>query len=341
MSDLISVIVPAYNVEKYIRYCLNSLKNQSYSNIEVIMVDDGSKDSTGVICDEFAAKYVNFQVIHKSNEGLGFARNTGIQHAHGKYITFVDSDDWIDENLLQTLYDGISMHSVDMCKSGFDRVNDAGQTISSRIYETKIYDGKLAKDDLFPRMIGSSPVAHDSIEMCVCGAIYKLEIIQKYSIKFLSERVLISEDLVFNMDYLQHSNGASTIAYSGYMYRLNNNSLTTSYRKDRFEACRYFYLEMKNRLESYGYNEETLLRLNRAFFIYLRMCISQERKNISGLPSKKSINNIHSICSDIVVRTAIENYPIKKIGFEQAFFLRLILNNMSLVLYILAFIGIV
>ena len=84
MNDLISVIVPVYNVEKYLRQCLTSLVNQTYKNIEVVMVDDGSKDSSGLICDEYAINYQNFSVVHKKNAGLGMARNTGLDNIKGK-----------------------------------------------------------------------------------------------------------------------------------------------------------------------------------------------------------------------------------------------------------------
>ena len=89
---LISVIVPVYNVERYLRECLDSLINQTYNDLEVIMVDDGSKDSSGKICDEYSEKYDNFKVIHKENAGLGMARNTGFEYIKGGYVTFVDSN---------------------------------------------------------------------------------------------------------------------------------------------------------------------------------------------------------------------------------------------------------
>lgn len=100
MSALISIIVPVYNVEKYLRHCLDSLLKQTYKNIEVIMIDDGSKDSSGQICDEYANKHENFCVIHKKNAGLGMARNTGLEYVHGEYITFLDSDDYLESAAL-------------------------------------------------------------------------------------------------------------------------------------------------------------------------------------------------------------------------------------------------
>ena len=211
MSALVSVIVPVYNVEKYLRQCLDSLLEQTYKNIEVVMVDDGSKDSSGKICDEYAKKYENFYAVHKENAGLGMARNTGFEHINGEYVTFLDSDDYLENDCIEILYNTLLKQQVDMCKGGFKRVIDSGEVVSKREYQNELFKGDCAKMELLPRMIGSSPSRHDSVEMCVCGAIYKTSLIKKYNLQFPSERELISEDLVFNIDYMQHAPSACCI----------------------------------------------------------------------------------------------------------------------------------
>ena len=241
---LISVIVPIYNVERYLRQCLDSLINQTYNELEVIMVDDGSKDSSGKICDEYSEKYDNFKVVHKENAGLGMARNTGFEHIKGEYVTFVDSDDYLEPDCIATLYNELRNKDVDMCKGGFKRVIDSGKIVSNRIYDNELFQGEKAKKEMLPRMIGSSPTKHDSIEMCVWGALYNTKPIFEHNLRFPSERELISEDLVFNIDYMQYANGACTIDKAGYNYRVNLGSLSTSYRKDRFEASKHFYLSL-------------------------------------------------------------------------------------------------
>ena len=97
MDDLISVIVPIYNVEKYLKQCIDSIINQTYKKLEIILVDDESPDECGIICDEYQKKDSRVRVIHKKNGGVSSARNVGIDIATGKWITFIDSDDWIDE----------------------------------------------------------------------------------------------------------------------------------------------------------------------------------------------------------------------------------------------------
>lgn len=321
---LISVIVPVYNVEKYLRECLDSILNQTYKELEIIVVDDGSTDNSGKICDEYEKNFNNIKVIHKKNEGLGFARNTGMANIHGEYVTFIDSDDYVDSDYIENLYKNIIIQKTDICKSGFQRVDDKKNILDRRKYDLYTYEGKEVKDIFLPRMIGSLPDKKDSIEMCVCGVLYKTSYIMDYDIKFPSERVLISEDLIFNIDYMQHVNNASTIDYVGYNYRYNPSSLTKKYRKDRFEASKFFYTEVKKKMVSLGYDESIMLRLSRMFFIYIRMALSQETYKISNKNYISNIKNIYKICNDELVTDTIKNYPIKKLGIKQKIFIYLI-----------------
>ncbi len=338
-DKLISVIVPVYNGEKYLRECLDSVLEQTYKKIEVVMVDDGSVDSSGIICDEYADRYDNFMVIHKRNAGLGMARNTGMGYITGDHVFFLDSDDRIKPTFIEILYKNLREKRVDMCKGGSYRFTDQGDIVSIRKYENEIFDGNKAKKELMPRMIGSLPSHHDSIEMSVWGAIYNAKIIKKYGLKFPSERELISEDLMFNMDYLQYADGACTISEVGYGYRMNTGSLTTRYRPDRFEACRHLYLKVKERISRSEYGQETILRIHKMFFIYLKMCMSQEDKKISGKSIKEGIKSIKKICDDAVVRQSIHEYPVKELEIKQRVFLMMIEFRMSAVLYFMVTLG--
>lgn len=112
--DKISIIVPVYNVSKYIRKCLDTIINQTYTNLEIILIDDGSTDDSGNICDEYAKRDKRIKVIHKENEGLSIARNTGIKNATGKYIGFIDSDDWIDLDMYNRLYNNLKNENAEI-----------------------------------------------------------------------------------------------------------------------------------------------------------------------------------------------------------------------------------
>lgn len=129
LNSLISVIVPVYKVEKYINRCVESIINQSYTNLEIILIDDGSPDSCGQICDQYAEKDSRIKVVHQDNSGLSGARNTGIDMAQGEYIGFVDSDDYIHPRMYELLYEGIKRHKAELVICGFKYVVSEGYDI--------------------------------------------------------------------------------------------------------------------------------------------------------------------------------------------------------------------
>ena len=136
-KDLISVIIPVYNIEIYIKRCVNSIINQTYKNLEIILVDDGSTDNSGKICDDYEKKDARIKVIHKENGGLSDARNCGIEKSNGKYITTVDGDDFVTEKYVETLYNLIIENSADISSiNRFDFLeNDAnGKCIKVEYY---------------------------------------------------------------------------------------------------------------------------------------------------------------------------------------------------------------
>lgn len=332
IKDLITVIVPVYNVEKYLVQCVNSIVNQTYKKIEIILVDDGSKDKSGQLCDDLSAKYSQIKTIHKKNAGLGMARNSGLEIATGEYIAFVDSDDWIAPQALQNLYTNMIKWNSDYCKGGFEKVNDKGNVLFKYNDNFHVFEGISAKKDLLPRLIGSAPDKHDSINMSVWGCLFKNKIISENKLRFPSERKLMSEDIVFDIDYMQHVNKACIISDSDYRYRQNDTSLSTSYRKDKFTATKRLYEYLLTKMKVLGYGDEAILRVDRNLFINLSGCIFQEHNKSLGEAHQK----INIICNDSEIRNVIKKYPRKKMEFRQRFFLSLIMRKKVYLLYLLA-----
>lgn len=128
-KDLISVIVPVYNVEKYLDKCIRSIKNQTYKNLEIILVDDGSKDTSGLICKKYADEDPRIQVIHQDNKGLSAARNTGIHHASGRLIIFIDSDDYIHTRMIEILYNNLIEEEADISICDFNKLSESEDCI--------------------------------------------------------------------------------------------------------------------------------------------------------------------------------------------------------------------
>ena len=332
---MISVIVPVYNVEKYINQCVDSLLVQTYKNFEVILVDDGSTDSSGIICDNYAKNNPNIRVIHKENQGLGLARNTGLQYALGEYVTFIDSDDYADKHLLEDLYSGIIEKDVDVCIGGFKKITDSGNILYEEKYDIQYYSENMKTNSAFIKMLGSLPNKHDSIRMSVWNVLYKLSIIKDNNIQFPSERELISEDLIFDFYYYQYVKRFKLLNNSNYYYRANPTSLTMSYRKDRLEKTIIFYKHLSNLMKESNYSKEAFLRLKKLIFIYIRMCIKQEKTNISNLNFFKSLSNIKRICNNNDLIQIINDYPVNKLGFKQRIFIICIKYKLTIILYFL------
>ena len=127
MGNLLSVIVAVYNVKPYIAECISSICRQTYRNMEIILVDDGSTDGSGDICEEYAAKDQRIHVIHQKNRGLSGARNTGLRYAKGEYVAFVDSDDWIGSDMYRTLVGVMEAYNLDMARCGIIETNREGE----------------------------------------------------------------------------------------------------------------------------------------------------------------------------------------------------------------------
>ena len=341
--DLISVIVPIYNVEPYLRECLDSILSQSYKNLEIIMVDDGSQDNCGIICDEYAAKHHNFKVIHKKNQGLGLARNTGLEYVTGKYVMFMDSDDYIDSDLIELLHSTIENNHVDCVKSGFRHVNNEKRLLGTTNYSNETFKGNEAKLEFAPRLIASAPNKKDSFEPSVCASLYKTDIIINNKLRFLLEKnpATSCEDLIFNLEYLQLANGACSISNIGYNYRYNDKSISSSYRSDRLDNSFSLYEYVKKALTDLNYNELAFSRLDTMMFVKIRKCISHEKKSISGHSVSKSLNIIKNICKDYRVQKITREYLLNnKIILNRRIFLYMIKYKMYRLLYICASINI-
>jgi glycosyltransferase involved in cell wall biosynthesis len=153
-KELVSIIVPIYDVEPYLKKCVDSIIGQTYSNLEIILVNDGSPDNCGKICDEYAAKDERIKVVHKENGGLSDARNVGTEIAKGNYISFIDSDDFVTQNYVEYLYGLIAKHSADISACGYLPIRENGIVIKSKnsLTENKVYN-KENFNEMFSAML--------------------------------------------------------------------------------------------------------------------------------------------------------------------------------------------
>lgn len=168
MNDLVSIVVPIYNVEEYLPRCIDSIAVQSYKNIEIILVDDGSPDKCGEICDKYEAQDNRIKVIHKSNGGLSSARNAGLEIASGNFIVFIDSDDWIDKNYIEVMYNDMISYNADIVVPAFCISYDSGKQHSGTIIKNLTeYSRKRALENF---------LFNGYITPCVASKMWKKEL---------------------------------------------------------------------------------------------------------------------------------------------------------------------
>lgn len=311
---LVSIVVPVYNVEKYLNRCIQSILHQTLKDIEIILVDDKSPDNCPKLCDEFAHQDCRVRVIHKEkNEGLGMACNSGIEAAKGEYIAFCDSDDWVDPDFYETLYRTAKEYQADMVFSGIQRINENGKiTPMNEPKELQVINTHAEILAYSMDMIANSPSKRKERDIAMSAKIvlYRLENITKNHLRFESERRMISEDLIWNLDNIAKSSCIATVPETFYYYFCNEKSITSTLRNDRFRCYKELSEELISRTNRLGYPTEVIIRIQRMFLGYSRHHILSICK--SRLSRNEKMAQIREICEDTYLRTVFKEYPISQ-----------------------------
>ncbi|MGN2337051.1 glycosyltransferase family 2 protein [Clostridium cagae] len=233
----VSVIVPVYNSEQYVGYCINSILNQTYRNIEVILVDDGSTDDSLKICRNYEDIDKRVKVITTPNKGVSSARNIGINNACGKYLQFVDSDDTIAPEMIERLVVAIETYEMDIVFCGMSMITlDENQRVKSRVdFSSKA----MGKECVLTNKVFMEKLPYIMLNTVLlegpCNKIYRKDIFDKLKLEF-AEDISLGEDFLVNMEYYNECNGAVFLEESYYYYmQQNSEALTKKIREDRFE----------------------------------------------------------------------------------------------------------
>lgn len=261
-DDLISVVVPCYNVEKYLEKCVESIINQTYQNLEIILVDDGAKDGTPDLCDKLALTDSRIKVLHKVNGGLSDARNAGIAVANGRYITFFDSDDWIEPDTIKIAYDKMSADNLDLVVWGYtaDFVDDNENVLSNRncavngVCEIDGNNAVLIQKDT----LGISGYAWNKL--------YKTDIIKNNNLLF-EKGISLVEDILFNSLYFCKSKKIAFIDYIGNHYiQRGRVTLGTKRYENMFELKLMGCTARENILKHFGVDNKTIKKIMSSFY---------------------------------------------------------------------------
>lgn len=217
---LISVVVPVYNVEKYVAKCLKSIIGQSYKNLEILVVDDGSTDGSGRICDEFMSNDSRIRVIHQKNGGLSIARNVGIEKARGEFVCFVDSDDYVKENFVKKLYEAVLRWGADVAVCGYEEKN--GSSSVDVLSKEEVLSGEEATIKLL--------VQQENIDVIAWNKVYRRELFTKSGVRF--PEGMKYEDSLTTYKLLSLAKRVVYISEASYVYLRRDDSITKSDKKE-------------------------------------------------------------------------------------------------------------
>lgn len=314
MVPTFSVIIPVYNAQQHIKRCMESIIDQSYTDLEIILINDGSTDNSGEICDDYAQKDKRVKVIHKENGGVSSARNAGLEIATGDYISFIDPDDWIDRNMYETLFSHISDANIDVLRFNAYRKDE--------IINELPFDGVYTNEDLENKvllpMIGAEAFGGMFILGVLWLHIYKREIIEKYHIRF-NTRLRRCEDRLFTLTFTIHAKSMKFIKDVLYHYEVYDESLSNKYDPYRWEQELIYLNELKE--EYYKYKPKTFIteanrRIQSEYVLRSITSINNEffSRNNSSFFSK--YKNTKTIVNNPIVKTAIKNTQKNPMGLK-------------------------
>lgn len=273
---LISVVVPVYNVEKFLPVCIESIIKQSYSNLEIILVDDGSSDSSPEICDKYKELDDRIKVIHKENGGLSDARNVGLNEAKGEYITFVDSDDYLGRDFISIAVEKCQEEDADICICDYISVEENQNLCIQREKRIeKIYSNKECLINIY------NPAIH-GMEFVAWGKLYKTNLFKEN--KILYPKGKIHEDTFTTYKVIYNAKKIVLVDYLGYYYRKRSGSImNVHFNKKRLvmsdatrEACEFFLLNKEIELFDYAVNYHVKTSLN--LYYQIRKAVDCDEK---------------------------------------------------------------
>lgn len=307
MEPLVSIIVPIYNVEQYIEECIKSIVNQTLTQIEIILVNDGTKDDSINKIKKYIDNDDRIILINKENGGLSSARNKGLEIAKGDYILFIDSDDYIDTDMVQEMYESMSSNDLDIVMCGYKRVeNEKVYEVHPPIESNIIFN----KEDI----IKIVEQGHNTKSIWfVWRNMYRKDILTKNSLTF-NEDIKFGEDSVFNMNSFLSSNKIMSIDKCLYNYRLNPNSLTQSKHKPNLEEnVMLQYCEKIKIVKDYNLNKGTTKKINIYFIVHsLNILID----NIYKGNNRDAVEKLKDIRKHYIVNKALKDVNLIDILFS-------------------------
>lgn len=326
----ISIIVPVYKTEKYLARCVDSLQNQTFRDIEIILVDDGSPDNCPQLCDAFAAADDRIRVIHKPNGGLSSARNAGLCAAQGEYIGFVDSDDDVELNMYERLWNTAEREYADFVMCDYLRVPASGERYLKTLdIRPGRYNKAAIQKEIFPALIMGEDVDYGPL-LSVCHCLYRTDFLRSHNLYF-DEEVRWSEDNIFSAVVGYHADSFYYMKGEGlYHYYQNPGTITTGYRSGAWAV----YCTMNRHLHDVfdhitDYDFSRQLKLHMIY--YACNCIGQ----VCTQPKEKAIQEIRGILRSGELTDAFRDFALPDVHWKLKVQILLMKFRHSRILYYL------
>jgi glycosyltransferase involved in cell wall biosynthesis len=320
MKPKISVVIPVYNVEKYLHRCVDSILNQTFQEFEIILINDGSTDRSGQICDEYTKKDKRIRVLHKKNARVAAARNDGIKMAKGKYVSLIDSDDWIEPEMYQNMINKAEEMNLDFIMCDYKKKSNDYEDKRTQPIRGGYYSRDDIKNELFPCLIMFDHIEFSpTISNWVC--LLKLEFLKTNNL-FYDEDIHYCEDSIFGSKVLYNASNFYYLKNQHYYnYFYNPNSTTNTYNDKKWNS----YLRINERLKKYfgsdlDFNFSRQIKINMLYFTLNEL----GQIKYSEKEEKSRIDMIKKIMYHPKVREVFKDFKLPKVSWKSKVIILLI-----------------
>ena len=314
----VSVIIPVYNVEKYLQRCITSVVEQTYKNLEIILVDDGSTDGCSSICDSWSEKDTRIITVHKQNAGLGMARNTGLDNATGQYVLFVDSDDYIDTRTVEKcVANSIENHSSVVMFGRYNVFSDG--TLEKKLIPSGklLFENNEVIDDLLTGLFNY----RWGMGISAWGKMFDLTLFKTYNIRFRSEREVLAEDAFFALEFFSHIKCVSILPENLYYYYQNQNSLSRKYEKGYQSRIDVFLSKSMELCKELEYPITVSCHVKARYLMFA--IAGMKRIVVSSLSAKEKDKELRDVFDNRLLRDTLTNDVLRLDNLSSRIFWKL------------------
>lgn len=337
MHPIVTTVIPVYNKAKYLNRCLKSIVSQSIREIEIILINDGSTDNSLDICREWAQKDTRIKVFDKKNEGAGAARNMGICESSGKYLSFVDADDYIDGNSYSICVKTLEDTKAEACYFGRNLVNSEGVLLKHSVKTDcmEIYEKDRIRKEFINFFLGNLPeneYERHFVTGSSCCVMFDGDFIRGNHLLFMGKELRYSEDLFFNLEVCRYAQKIAVIPDMLYYNCLYQDSTSRGYAADRFAAYKLLHDKMLLTLPYCEDKEDARMRIDFRFAINLCKCVRDEARYVKQNGLKTAYRNIKDICNDAKTQECVPKLIRKGYASNRNILLRLIVEKKAAII---------